>query len=75
MLARSQLREATHVIYPEGSHREAGEGSHREAWDPDGSQRENGDWLKSSFHVMESWLEDSIKLQQRQEEKIYRVRS
>ena len=74
VLARSQLSEATHVIYPEGSHREGGEASQREAGYSEGSQREAGNWTKTCFHVVESWLEDSVKLQQRQEEKIYRVK-
>ena len=56
VLARSQLSEATHVIYPEGS------------------RRDDGVWMKTTFHVVEQWLEDSIKLKQRQEEKLYRVR-
>ena len=56
VLARSQFSEATHVIYPEGSH------------------REDGDWTKTSFHLVEQWLEDSVKLKQRQEEKFYRVK-
>ena len=56
VLERSQLREATHVIYPEGSH------------------REDGGWMKTSFHVVEQWLEDSVKLKHRQEEKFYRVK-
>ena len=41
---------------------------------PEGSRREEGGWMETSFHVVEQWLEDSIKLKQRQEEKLYRVK-
>merc|ERR1712223_1061071 len=56
-LPMSQLGEATHVIYPEGS---------------------SGDFAgksnKTTFHVIEQWLEDSIKLKECQEEKLYKLR-
>merc|ERR1712004_621072 len=56
-LPMSQLGEASHVIYPEGS---------------------SGDFAgksnKTTFHVIEQWLEDSIKLKECQEEKLYKLR-
>ena len=53
----SQLGEATHVIYPEGS-----------------SGDFTGKSNKTTFHVIEQWLEDSIKLKECQEEKLYKLR-
>ena len=34
----------------------------------------NEELAKNAFHVVDQWLEDSIKLKERQDEKLYRVR-
>ena len=34
----------------------------------------NEELVKNAFHVVDQWLEDSIKLKERQDEKLYRVR-
>ena len=56
-LPMSQLGEATHVIYPEGSSGDLA-----------------GKSNKTTFHVIAQWLEDSIKLKECQEEKLYKLR-
>ena len=53
----SQLGEATHVIYPEGSSGDLA-----------------GKSNKTTFHVIAQWLEDSIKLKECPEEKLYKLR-
>ena len=60
MLSASRISEATHVIYPEG-----------------GSiiKVEEGKTKRTkTHHVIEQWLEDSVKLKECQEEKLYRVK-
>ena len=58
LLASSQIREATHVIYPKGF-----------------SLTADGKTKKTTYHhVVEQWLEDSVKLKECQEEKLYRVK-
>ena len=58
LLPSSQIREATHVIYPKGF-----------------SLTADGKTKKTTYHhVVEQWLEDSVKLKECQEEKLYRVK-
>ena len=59
MLPASRISEATHVIYPEG-------GSIK--------SREEKEKKRKTHHVIEQWLEDSVKLKECQEEKLYRVK-
>ena len=61
LLPASQIREATHVIYPEG-------GSFMKVEVEEGGKR------RKTHHVVEQWLEDSVKLKERQEEKLYRAK-
>ena len=65
ILSKVEQSEATHVIYPEGGRQE-------------NDCANGGEWNKESaknpFHVVDQWLEDSIKLKERQDEKLYRVR-
>ena len=59
MLPASRISEATHVIYPEG-------GSIK--------SQEEKEKKRKTHHVIEQWLEDSVKLKECQEEKLYRVK-
>ena len=61
ILGKDEQSEATHVIYPEEN--DCAKGG---KW--------NEELVKNAFHVVDQWLEDSIKLKERQDEKLYRVR-
>ena len=62
ILGKDDQSEATHVIYPEGNDCASNGGKWNEVL------------VKNAFHVVDQWLEDSIKLKERQDEKLYRVR-
>ena len=62
ILGKDEQSEATHVIYPEENDCASNDGK----W--------NEELVKNAFHVVDQWLEDSIKLKERQDEKLYRVR-
>ena len=62
ILGKDEQSEATHVIYPEANDCASNGGK----W--------NEELVKNAFHVVDQWLEDSIKLKERQDEKLYRVR-
>lgn len=66
ILSKVEQSEATHVIYPEGGRQENDCASNDGKW--------NEELVKNAFHVVDQWLEDSIKLKERQDEKLYRVR-
>ena len=59
ILGKDGQSEATHVIYPEAN---------------DCANGANWNEELNAFHVVDQWLEDSIKLKERQDEKLYRVR-
>ena len=65
ILGKDEQSEATHVIYPEGR-RQENDCAKGGKW--------NEELVKNAFHVVDQWLEDSIKLKERQDEKLYRVR-
>ena len=65
ILSKVEQSEATHVIYPEGGR--------QQNYCAKGGKR-NEELVKNAFHVVDQWLEDSIKLKERQDEKLYRVR-
>ena len=58
LLSASRISEATHVIYPAGGSIIKEEKTRR----------------TKTHHVLEQWLEDSVKLKECQEEKFYRVK-
>ena len=62
LLSASRISEATHVIYPAG-------GSITKVVEDEGKTRRT-----KTHHVLEQWLEDSVKLKECQEEKLYRVK-
>ena len=66
ILGKDEQSEATHVIYPEGGRQENDCANNGGKW--------NEELAKNAFHVVDQWLEDSIKLKERQDEKLYRVR-